>query len=499
MPQFTVMTTAGFVTLVGAGPGDPDLLTLAAARALRQADVVLYDALVSEAVLRHCPGGAERVAVGKRAGAHSMAQDEINALLIGHARQGKRVVRLKGGDPFVFGRGGEEALACREAGIPFAVIPGVTSATAVPAHAGIPVTHRGLARSFAVVTGSETTGAAEVDWAALARLDTVVILMGAATLADAAAKLIEAGRDPATPAAAISHGTLPGQVVVVATLGAIAQAVQSASLPTPMITVVGEVAALATQLAWRHALPLAGKRVVVTRTREQASELKEMIAALGAEVIEAPVLRIEDDTGDLTTDGRVASRWDWVVFTSQNAVAAFFRALERAGRDARALGATKVAAIGPATAEALRGRGVIADFQPSAANSACLAAELPRAAGARVLLGVGSLSGPELADGLRARGAHVERVLLYRTGPMPLSPELSAAVLSAHAVTFASASSAKFLRLALGEQRLPGDVSLCAIGPQAAAATREAFGRVDAVAREPSLASLVEAVVGALS
>lgn len=488
----------GHVTLVGAGPGDPGLLTVAGLRALQTADIVLHDALLASSLLNYAEQ-AELVDVGKRAGAHSMSQEEISALLIEHAKTGKRVVRLKGGDPFVFGRGGEEALALRAAGIPFVVIPGVTSAVAVPAYAGIPVTHRGLARSFAVVTGSEATMERPTDWAALAGMDTLVVLMGAASLPEVARRLIEAGRDPATPAASISNGTLPNQRSVIGTLATIAETVAAAELPAPLITVIGDVVSLSPEVAWREALPLAGKSVVVTRTRRQASNLRAKLEALGADVIEAPVLEIHHRADGLVTDERVASRWDWIAFSSQNGVDAFFEAFNAAGRDARSLSTTLLAAIGPATAVALSARGLIADFTPTTPTGECFASELPRVNGARVLLPAGSLSDTRLEDGLRARGAHVEQVEVYETRPAVLDAALVGRVLTADAVTFASASSAQFLRAALGELAPAATAKLCAIGPQAAAATVTAFGRVDATATEPSIDGLVAAVVEALA
>ena len=495
-------TPNGHVTLAGAGPGDPGLLTLAAARALAEADVVLYDALISPMVLGHCKPGATLIPVGKRAGQHSASQDEINALLVEHGSAGKRVVRLKGGDPFVFGRGGEEALALKAAGVPFTVIPGVTSAVAVPASAGIPVTHRGLATNFAVVTGTEGEDRDAADWGALARVDTLVILMGGMKLAAIAERLMKAGLSSETPAASISNGTLPAQEHVLATLGTIAEA--ASSLPTPIITVVGKTAALAEPLAWRTYLPLAGRRVVVTRSRAQASGLATRLMELGADVIEAPVIAIRPHYEQILTDDRVGSRWDWIVFTSQNAVDVFFTALLDAGRDARALGTTKLAVVGDATAAALRARGLIADFVPSRATGERLAAELPRVQGARIYLPLSSLSDSHLADGLRARGAHVERVDAYDTEPLPLTEEplggepVMQRVLTADAVTFTSSSTAAFLRKALGERQLNSGTRLVSIGAQTSAAVQEAFGRVDAEAAEPSIPALVQAVVEAL-
>lgn len=492
------------MTLLGAGPGDPGLLTLAGARALAAADVVLYDALISREVLQHCRADAELIPVGKRAGSHSASQDRINALLVEHGRAGKRVVRLKGGDPFVFGRGGEEALALTEAGVPFTVVPGVTSAIAVPASAGIPVTHRAVATSFAVVTGTEGGTRDSTDWPALARMDTLVILMGWSKLAEIAERLMSHGLAPETAAAAISHGTLPAQQTVIATLATIADA--SRDLATPIVTVVGDTVRLAEKLSAAARKPLQGKTVVVTRSRAQASGLAARLGELGAMVIEAPVIAIRPHFENILTDERVESRWDWVVFTSQNAVDVFFNALWEAGRDARSLGSTKLAAVGDATAAALRARGVIADFVPSKATGERLAAELPRVSGARIYLPLSSLADSRLADGLRMRGAHIERVDAYDTLPLPLDAgdvgggeSLVRRVATADAITFTSSSTATFLQDALGETQVSPATKLLSIGPQTSSAVRSAFGRVDGEAAEPNLDSLVQAVVGALT
>ncbi len=494
----------GHVSLVGAGPGDPGLLTVAGARALAEADVVLYDALISPRVLEHCRADAELIPVGKRAGAHSASQDDINELLVAHGAGGKKVVRLKGGDPFVFGRGGEEALALAEAGVPFTVLPGVSSAVAVPAYAEIPVTHRGVATNFAVVTGTEGAERESADWGALARMDTLVILMGGLKLAEIATRLISHGLDPDTPAAAISNGTLPSQRVAVATVATIAQ--ESREMPTPIITVVGETVRLAQRLQSSGSRPLAGKSIIVTRSRVQASGMVSRLTELGAEVIEAPVIAIHPHVENILADERVESRWDWIVFTSQNAVDVFFSALWAAGRDARALGTTKLAAVGDATSAALRARGLIADFVPSKATGERLAAELPRVHGARIYLPVSSLSDSRLADGLRMRGAHIERVDAYDTVPVPLGDlrstgddSLVQRVINADAITFTSSSTASFLKQALGEMNPSETTRLISIGPQTSGAVRQAFGRLDREAAAPNIESLVHAVVEALT
>ncbi len=492
------MPQPGFVTLVGAGPGDPGLVTVAGLRALETADVVVYDALAAPELLDACRPSAERIDAGKRAGAHAMPQEATNALLVAKAREGRRVVRLKGGDPFVFGRGGEEALALRAAGVPFAVIPGVTSAIAVPVYAGIPVTQRGMARSFAVISGAESTIASH-DWDALARIDTLVILMGAAALGDLCAKLIAAGRDPATPAAAIAHGTLTTQASVLADLATLPEAVRGAALPTPLLTVIGDVAAMTDTLAWRTALPLAGRPVVITRTRVQASQLRAALSNLGARVVEVPVLDIRFPAVALPEAPQAGARWEWVVFASQNGVAGLTRAVREAGHDARWFAGAKLAAVGPATAAALEATGLRADFVPATADAEHLAAELPLAAGERVLLVCGSLSDDGLEAALAARGAAVDRLPVYETAPAPLDEARLAALCGADAVTFASASAARFLAAALGERSLPAATKLCAIGPHAANATREAFGHVDAIAAEPSVEALAAAVLEALT
>jgi uroporphyrinogen III methyltransferase/synthase len=489
----------GHVWIVGAGPGDPGLITVAGVRALEGADVVLYDALVAPAILRHAPTSAERVFVGKRAGEQALGQDAINALLVEHTRAGRRVVRLKGGDPFVFGRGGEEALACREARVPFTIVPGVTSAIAAAAYAGIPVTHRGVSNSLLIVTGNdavESTGG--IDWPAAAKAGTLAILMGVATLDDAMAALINAGKPAETPAACIRWGTRADQQVVRGTMGTIADLARAAGLASPVVTVVGDVVSLGGDLAWFAPGPLAGKRIVVTRAREQASDLVRRFEALGAYVVEAPVMAVRYTTSDLVWDDRVASRWDWIVFTSANGVAAFFEALAAGGRDARALSTTKLAAIGEATVAALRTHGVLADFAPTRANSECLAAELPRVQGARILLPVSSLTDDRLAMALRARGGLIEQVPVYEAVPEPLDAERRREAGEAHAVTFTSASTARNLRTALGEARLPETAKLVSIGAQTSAAVRDAFGRVDAEAADTSLDALVAATLEAL-
>ena len=361
---------SGIVHLVGAGPGDPGLLTVAGLRALRRADVVVHDRLGTEQLLPLCRPDAELLNAGKSPERHAMTQDEINASLVAHGLAGRRVVRLKGGDPFVFGRGGEEAQALAEAGVAFEVVPGITSAIAAPAYAGIPVTHRGVSTSFTVVTGHEdpTKPSEQTDWAALARVPgTLVILMGMGRLTGIAAALIAGGRPPDEPVGVVQWGTTPRQRSLVATLATVAARVQEEGLGSPAVVVVGPVAGLAPAIGWIGSRPLLGRSVVVTRARAQASELSDRLRALGAAVIELPVIRIEPIVSSPEIDAAfdVLDSYRLVVLTSVNGAAALFDRLAERARDARSLSPeATVVAIGPATAARLAAHGVRADLVP---------------------------------------------------------------------------------------------------------------------------------------
>ncbi len=496
----------GIVHLVGAGPGAPGLITAAGRDALERADVVVHDRLGTEGLLRLCRPGAELLDAGKAPGRAAMTQDEINAALVDHGRRGRRVVRLKGGDPFVFGRGGEEAMALAAARVPFEVVPGVTSAIAAPAAAGIPVTHRGLATSFTVVTGHEDPGkpSEQTDWAALAAVPgTLVILMGMGRLGDIAAALREAGRAPEEPAAAVQWGTTPRQRSVVATLGTLARRVEEEGLGAPAVVVVGAVAALAPAIAGA-AGALGGRRVVVTRARAQASELSERLRALGAAVTELPAIRIERLPDGPALESAVAVMADYglVVLTSVNGVDALFDALAARGRDARALSAAAtVVAIGPATAERLAGRGVRADVVPErfvAEGVLEALADVPLA-GARALVARAAGSRPELVDGLERMGARVDEVLLYEAVPEPADPVVVAEALGADYITFTASSTVRAFAGLLGEgerERLAaGGPRVVSIGPVTSATAREQGLRVDAEAAEHSIPGLVAALL----
>ncbi len=487
----------GHVWIVGAGPGDPGLITVAGAQALAEADVVVYDALASPALLRRVRPGADVIYAGKRSAQHAMPQRDISRLLVEKALAGKRVVRLKGGDPFVFGRGSEEAQACRAAGVSHTVVPGVTSAIAAPAYAGIPVTHRGLASNFLVLTGSDAAGSEEgagIDWDFAAKADTLLILMGVASLERNVSHLLAARKPPETPVACVRWGTRADQELVRGTLGTIVDQARAHGLRSPVITVVGAVAGLAEELAWFGGGALGGRRIVVTRARTQASELVARFEALGAYVVEAPVIAVRTLPGSLPLSEGVSSRWDWIIFTSANGVEAFFEALDGIGRDVRALHTTKVASIGAGTSQALARRGVLPDFTPSKATSEVLAEELSDIRGARILLPVSTLTDQRLSTALRANGGLVEQIAAYENVTESLDEERRREVAEADAITFTSASTAKNLREALGDMPLRPETKLVSIGEQTSAAVRDAFGRVDAQAATPGLDAVVDCV-----
>ncbi|MCW2922656.1 MAG: uroporphyrin-III C-methyltransferase [Thermoleophilia bacterium] len=495
----------GTVYLVGAGPGDPGLVTRRALELVRSADVLLIDRLVPVGLADEAPAAAERIDVGKVAGNHAMAQDDINARLVAEAQAGRRVVRLKGGDPYLFGRGGEEALACREAGVPFEVVPAVTSAFSACADAGIPVTHRDIARHVTVVTASAgRDGQGDPDYGWLAQSDgTVVLLMGLRRVAHVAAALIAGGAPPDRPAAVVARGTTAAQRTVVATLATLAEAVGQAALPSPAIIVVGDVVALRDGLDWFEQRPLFGTRVAVTRARAQASSLVARLADLGAEVVEAPAIRIEplpvgevDAAVDSLDDAHV------LAFTSANGVERFFERLAARGRDARALSGLRVAVVGTASADACRRHGVEPDVIPpvGARTGAGLVDSLTTQGvehGTLVVVVRAEAGDEALVDGLRAHGAHVHVARAYRTVVEPPSADLVAQLRDCDLVTFTSASTVHHLveaaaahGIAVGD--LPPAIS---IGPTTTAAAEAAGLHVRAQAAEPSVASLVEALV----
>jgi uroporphyrinogen III methyltransferase/synthase len=486
------------VYLVGAGPGDPGLLTVKGAELLRRADVVVHDRLSELSLLDQARPDAELIDVGKRPG-QPVAQEYINELLITRGRAGATVVRLKGGDPFVFGRGGEEALALIEAKVPFEVVPGITSAVAVPAYAGIPVTHRGLATSFTVVTGhSRHAVEVETNWEALAAAGgTIVVLMGVAHRTEIAARLQAGGLSPSTPVAAVRWGSRPGQSTVRTTLAGLGDV----PLEPPVTVVIGAVAAL--ELGWFEQRPLFGRRVVVTRSREQASDLVSRLVQLGAETVELPTIAIADpgDGGDglrAAAEAVAVAGYRWVVFTSANAVHRFVPLV----RDARSFAGASIAATGPGTAEALARYGLVADLVPERFVAEALVEALGSPAtpgrlaeGRRVLLPRAAVGRDALPDGLRAAGWEVDVVEAYRTvAATPSAAEL-AAVASADVVTFTSSSTVTNFVALVGADRLPPIVAC--IGPVTAATARDLGIEVQVIPEEHTIAGLVDAVVAA--
>ena len=501
------MSDAGHVWLVGAGPGDPSLVTAGGLEALRRADVVLYDRLAPAELLDACAPDAERIDVGKAPGRVALTQEEINAALVQRAREGKRVVRLKGGDPFVFGRGGEELEALAEAGLEATVLPGVTSAIGGLAAAGIPVTHRGVAVSFAVVTGHEdpTKPAAQARWAELATaVDTLVVLMGVGRLDAITRALIDGGRPAETPSALVVEATMACQRVVEAPLGEIAAAAEDAGVRPPALLVVGEVVALRERIAPALRRPLAGQRVLVTRTRRQASRLAEALRAEGAAPLLLPAIEIRHRADPEAVQASLAGlrerAYAWVVFTSENAVAAYFELMQEAGEDARIFAGVQIAAVGAATARGLAARGLAADLVPERASGEGVAAALAEigVSGARVLVPRAERVRPELLRGLERAGAAVDELTLYLAAPpADPPPEVLAAVRAGEvdAVTFTSSSTVRNLAALLdGDlEALRGAVVAC-IGPATAEAAREVGLPPDVVAEEAS----VDGLVGAL-
>lgn len=490
----------GTVYLVGAGPGDPGLMTARALEVIATADVVLHDALIPATALDGARDDAELVDVGKRGGGAQVPQETTEQLLLRHALAGRSVARVKGGDPFVFGRGGEEAARLRAAGIPFEVVPGVTAGIAGPAYAGIPVTHREHAPGVAFVTGHEDPSKPEstIDWPGLARFPgTLVFYMGVKRLPRIAASLIDGGRRADEPAAVVQSGTVGGQRVVSGTLGTIAELAAQAGIAAPAVTVVGGVAALRDELRWFEDRPLFGRTVVVTRARAQASGLARRLRALGAEVIETPTIR----TRSLEATVPPLDRFDVVALTSPNGVRELVAALLRDDRDVRELHDATIAAVGPGTARVLREHGLRADVVPDTFTGEALAAALtatPRDGDGgrprRVLLARAQTAGAALPDALRAAGDEVVDLALYATVAEPLADDARARIASADYVTFTSASTATFLAAAGGMPS--GDrPRLVSIGPVTTEALH-ALGTAPAVeAAQATIDGLVAALV----
>lgn len=516
----------GIVHLVGAGPGDPGLLTVRGATLLEAADVVVYDYLSNPVLLNRCRAEAERIYVGKKAAAHSMSQEQINALLVEKGRAGKRVVRLKGGDPFVFGRGGEECEALVAAGVPFEVVPGITAAIAAPAYAGIPVTHRDFNSSFTFLTGHEkeeeykdadsrsreaARGSSDLDWASIAKLPCLAFYMGVKSLPRICARLIEHGMAPDMPAATIQWGTTARQRTVTGTVKTLPTKVAEAGLMPPALTIVGRVVSLRDTLNWFERRPLFGQTVAVTRTRQQSSDLSERLAELGASVIEAPTIELSPpaDWGPVDDALRSIGRYDWVVFTSANGVSYTKRRLLALGLDVRAFGSAKIAAVGDATAAAVgRELCLSVDLCPARFVAEALADALVSRGvvrGGRFLLLRADIARPVLVERLvRDGAAEVRDVAVYETKPVaslppPLLDALAAGELTW--ITFTSSSTVKNFVDLLGldyRQKLAG-VKFASIGPITTATLRELGLEPTVQADNSDLDDLVSALAGAAS
>ena len=515
-------TRPGTVYLIGAGPGDPGLLTIRGKEALERADAVVYDRLAHPALLNYARASAERIYVGKASSNHAMKQPDINATLVRLALEGKDVARLKGGDPLVFGRGGEEAEACRENGVPFEFVPGVTSAIAAGTYAGIPITHRDAASSFAVITGHERdddaskkqAGAAEGrrNWARLAwAADTLVFLMGIENLHEITSRLIENGRSPETPVGIVQWGTWSRQRVGTGTLATIVDIVKENGITSPAVSIVGDVVSLREKLRWFDdpvQRPLFGKKVLVTRAREQASALSSSLRALGAEPVEFPAIKIVPDRPYTALKRALGSLGDyaWLVFTSVNAVTSFAEAMDDLGLDARALGGIRVAAIGPATAlEVKQSLGIRPDFVPEEAVAEAVLAGWPdkEMFGKRVLMPRAAEAREVLPDGLRTLGAVVDVIPVYTTvldgtGSDELLELLNNGELSA--LTFTSSSTVTNFIQSIGAptpqqlRELVGDTAVISIGPITTNTLIENGLAPSVTANEHTIPGIVEAL-----
>jgi len=501
------MNNNGKVYLVGAGPGDPDLITVRGRNLIRQAEVIIYDYLAHPTLLKLARPEAELIYVGKKAGQHSLPQDQINQLLIDKSRQASIVVRLKGGDPFVFGRGGEEALELVRADIKFEVVPGITAGVAVPAYAGIPVTHRDYASDFALITGHEDasrTGTSQIDWPALGSWKgTLAFYMGVKNLSMICTRLRKNGMADDTPAALITWGTTPRQRTVTGTVTTLPDLAVKHGFAPPAMIVIGKVVTLRGQLSWFEQRPLLGKRIVVTRARAQASDLVEQLNRLGAEVLEFPTIRIVEPENLQPMHRAVAelNRYQWVIFTSVNGVDSFFKIMHQNHYDARRFGPVKVCAIGPATAERLRSYGIIADLIPPrfVAESIIEAlTELDDLSGQHILLPRAELARPELSQNLQTAGARVVEITAYHTvadeGPRE---EVLQALRenSIDWITFTSSSTvSNFLEQIDLKSLTEKNMGIASIGPITSATIKKAGLKVDVEAKEYTIPHLVNAI-----
>jgi uroporphyrinogen III methyltransferase/synthase len=494
----------GKVYLIGAGPGDPGLITVKGLDYLKKADVVVYDRLLDSSLLNFVRRHAEKIYVGKSGDYHILEQSEINQILLQKSQNGKMVVRLKGGDPFVFGRGGEEAEFLSNRNIPFEIVPGVTSAIAVPAYAGIPVTHRGLASSVVIVTGHEQVdkNVNNVDWKKISQgADTLVILMIVSNLSYIVGQLVKNCRPVSCPAAIISQGTSSKQQTLVGTLENIISLAEQNKLETPAVLVVGDVVRLRKNLRWFDNTPLFGKRVLVTRAKDQAGELCRLLQEQGAVPVELPALRILPVFDELDPRIRTLYAYNWIIFTSVNGVEIFFHRLYHLGSDARRLGHLSIGAIGEATAHALMQNGIRPECIPERYTSKALLKKLEqfRVAGCKILLPRADIAGKLLAEGLVELGAEVDEIVAYHTIPNKKGLNTATKMLKngeIDIVTFASSSAVTNLLSILGKssKALENPLLAC-IGPVTASTATKAGLKVDIVAQKHTIPGLVKSIV----
>lgn len=498
----------GVVYLVGAGPGEAKLITVKGLECIQKSDTIIYDRLVSKRLLNYAPAEAEIIYVGKSPERHTLGQSEINQLLVEKALSGKTVTRLKGGDPFVFGRGGEEAEVLAEAGVAFEIVPGITSAIAAAAYAGIPVTHRDFTSTLAIITGNEDPlkEDSSIDWAKISTgIGTLVFLMGMANLSYITKRLMDNGRSPKTPAALVRWGTRPEQRTLVGTLEDISRKADSEGFKNPALIIVGEVVSLREKLNWFEKKPLFGKRILITRSREQASVLSEALEELGAEALEFPTIRVAepDDFKPLDLAIKDLAKYKWVIFTSVNGVEYFFRRLKYNRRDIRELHGAKLCAIGPKTREALETHNLIVDYVPNEFRAEEILKVLQGkvAAGDRILLPRADIARKILPETLTGLGALVDEVTAYRT---LLGAGQSGRILEMlregeiHVITFTSSSTVRNFVHMLGVSdisNLLAGVTVACIGPVTAATARELGINVDMVAEEYTIEGLVKAIL----
>jgi uroporphyrinogen III methyltransferase/synthase len=499
--------SAGIVYLIGAGPGDPGLITVKGLECLEKADAVVYDYLANEQLLGHIKEGAEKIYVGKKGGDHTLPQDQINDLIIARAKAGKSVARLKGGDPFIFGRGGEEAEELARAGIPFEIVPGVTSAIAAPAYAGIPLTHRDFTSTVAFITGHEdpTKGESKIAWDKISTgIGTLVFLMGVGNLGRIARELMKNGRDPETPVALIRWGTLPEQETVLGTLSNIGEVARARKLKPPVIILVGEVVALRDKLNWFETLPLFGKKILVTRAREQASDLSERLRALGAIPVEFPTIGIlpPESWADVDHGLQQMMMYDWIIFTSANGVKFLVDRLLALGRDVRNLKGPRVCAIGPKTAEALEALKIRVNFVPQEYRAEAILEGLQKEKlkGKNILIPRARVARDVLPEELRKAGAAVDVVEVYQTvlpkeNVSKIRELLKKGEISA--VTFTSSSTVSNFAEMLGKEKaraLTAGIPVASIGPITAEKARELGIKTAVMPAEYTIPALVQAL-----